>query len=48
MRIGSSNEIPYISNSDYRFVDGIGMFVPFLVEYYNLTRDTLAKKNSKR
>lgn len=45
MRIGSSNEIPYISNSDYRFVDGIGMFVPFLVEYYNLTRDTLAKDN---
>lgn len=43
MRIGSSNEIPYISNSDYRFVDGLGMFVPFLLEYYNLTGDSLAK-----
>lgn len=47
MRIGSSNEIPYISNSDYRFVDGLGMFVPFLVEYYNLTGDTIAKKIAK-
>lgn len=44
LRLDGSNEIPYISNSDYRYVDGLGMFVPFLVEYYNLTGDTLAKK----
>lgn len=47
LRLDGSNEIPYISNSDYRYVDGLGMFVPFLVEYYNLTGDTLSKKIAK-
>lgn len=47
LRLDRKYEIPYLSNTDLRYVDGLGMFVPFLMEYYALTGDTLAKKIAK-
>lgn len=47
LRMEGKNEIPYLPNSDFRYVDGLGMFVPFLMEYYELTGDTLARKVAK-
>lgn len=47
LRMEGKNEIPYLPNSDFRYIDGLGMFVPFLMEYYELTGDTLAKKIAK-
>lgn len=38
------NIIPYFKNSNYRFVDGVGMYVPFLMEYFELTQDSLARE----
>lgn len=37
------NVIPYINNIN-NYTDAVGMYVPFLMEYYELTKDTLAKQ----
>lgn len=38
------NVIPYFPNTDFYFTDGVGMIVPFLMEYYEITKDSLAKR----
>ena len=40
----NNNLIPYFHNMDLYFVDGVGMYVPFLMEYYQETNDSLAKQ----
>lgn len=47
LRLTGKEEIPYIPDSDFRYVDGLGMIVPFLIEYYELTGDTLAENVAK-
>jgi hypothetical protein len=40
------NLIPY-NNNDTNFSDAVGMYVPFLMEYYNITKDSLAIEIAK-
>lgn len=47
LRLVGGQEIPYVLNTDFRYVDGLGMIVPFLMEYNELTGDTLAKSIAK-
>lgn len=37
-------KIMYIRGLDYNYVDAVGMYVPFLMEYFKATQDTLALK----
>lgn len=46
-RLEGKEEIPYLPNSDFRYIDGLGMYVPFLMEYYKITGDSLAMKVAK-
>lgn len=47
LRTVGGQEIPYVVNTDFRYVDGLGMIVPFLMEYSKLTGDTLAQSIAK-
>lgn len=38
----SDGKIMYAAGTDYNFVDAVGMYVPFLMEYFNMTKDSLA------
>lgn len=37
-------KIMYAAGADYNFVDAVGMYVPFLMEYFYTTQDSLAYK----
>ena len=39
----NGNIIPYFHNMDLYFVDGVGMYVPFLMEFHQETNDPIAK-----
>lgn len=43
-RIGGGNIIPYCAENN--LTDALGMFVPFLMEYYSQTNDSVAKQIS--
>lgn len=38
--------IPYHPDTDYYYTDCVGMLVPFMMEYYNVTGDTIAKNTA--
>ncbi len=40
----SSGGVIQYCDEDNEYVDGLGMFVPFLIEYYDITKDSLAKQ----
>ena len=41
-RKDSNDLIPYLDDSPYHYADELGMYVPFLMEYYDETKDSLA------
>lgn len=39
---GKDGVIMYVPNLNYNFVDAVGMYVPFLMEYFKVTGDSIA------